>query len=923
MEVTEIINRVNAKVEVPDWLKTNAVAEHQEFGRGTVLAVFGENAIVNFGGKRKSVSTNSLAQAVDLVIEQDSLNSHANIDVSAYRQIVKELGDAVSLVEVEPPEQGRLLDPPDDLNPDLRNALGAAGISRLFSHQIEGLQGLRAGLDIAPATPTASGKTLTFNVGIFEGLLNNPGSTAMYLFPLKALATDQVGKLNEIANGLPSSIRPRIGVITGDVKTHERERLFRPRHPEILAFSPDVLHHQLYKIKKVDEWQQWRLFLRGLRYVVIDEAHTYVGAFGANFANLIRRLMLAVDTCGGDSSKLQFVFATATVGNIEEMCLKFSGRTADRLKIIDKSGAGSKGRTTVCLSPAFQPLKDAAEIVHSWLKYGVSGIVFTNSRNEAKSLHGMLRRDLGIRIAQVAAYYGGLQERQRDEVVSGIRNGKIKIVISTSALEAGLDLPALDACLTVGFAGSLMSHRQRIGRAGRANPGLVMFLPSDKRPLDGFYGKKPKSLIYGQVESAQFNPYYPSILSKHLLCAAAESGVPITAVADYFGEPAIPVLDAMLSQKVRQLNLFDGRFTATGYPHFGVNLRGAAADTVKLIDADTDETIEEMDVATAYKEAHQDAIYSAYVSGQIQRYKCIEFDTKKRTAKMQRWRDDRMSTYAIGKTTVNMQSKLASPVVFDTEIDGGRLRLTLGWGRIVRSVFGYRLTMKDVVNQCRNRSCQNFNVDLSDRICPVCQRGTRTSEKNKVVDTVQFDKPLSVSHEAPIVKIEINPAFRDAIADYVEALKQEITIKHPGNDYPSEVETLWTAKPEFVALHSIAHQLGIALPMLVLASQYDIDALIVDGDEDTNPGLCPTIGYLFDTVEGGNGASEDLFHRFRDFAVQAKKLAESCDCSYGCPKCLLVGNCSQYNQGLSKQLGLYTLGTIQLNEIIGGEDSDD
>jgi len=281
-----------------------------------------------------------------------------------FRALAHELSSICTRVEVSDGQPGILHPLPMDLPPALTQALNRIGITNLYSHQIEALEILRSGLDLSIVTPTASGKTLCYNIPVLESCLNQPQTTALYIFPLKALALDQMRKLEHIVSVLPSTHLVRIGLMTGDTPKDERLRLFIPQPPNILAVSPDLLHHYLYNLRRREDGETWRQFLRRLSWVVIDEAHTYVGAFGAHFANLMRRLRVAVDRVGGNSNSIQFICSSATIGNPEEMALRFSGRTmtSERLRLIQRSGANTEGRTFLSLAPSSVANPDACKI---------------------------------------------------------------------------------------------------------------------------------------------------------------------------------------------------------------------------------------------------------------------------------------------------------------------------------------------------------------------------------------------------------------------------------------------------------------------------------------------------------------------------------------------------------------------------------
>ena len=798
---------------------------------------------------------------------------------------------------------------PTDLPLALQTALNRIGITSLYSHQVEALACLRAGKDLSIATPTASGKTLCYNPAVFESCLSDRQTTALYLFPLKALALDQMKKLEQIVAALPPDQRPKLGRITGDVPIAERKKLFAPHPPQILAVSPDVLHYQLYNTKRGQN-ESWREFLRHLKWVVIDESHTYVGAFGAHFANLMRRLRMAIDSLGGNSDGVQYVFSSATIGNPQEMAYCFSGReaTPEQLHAITRSGAQFAGRTTLCLAPSNAANPDACKIVLAWLRHGLSGIVFCNSRASVKYLLKLIQETSqrqGEDVAKkVAVFYASMPQERRREIIQKLGLGDIKVILSTSALEAGIDLPELDCCLLRGYPGSLMSLRQRIGRAGRQKPGLAIFLPVVQNALDYYYGKYPDRLLHGEVESASFNPDYPLILGKHLRCGCYESGVPLAELSDRFGSTAPDIADRLLQQQ--SLFLRAGQLGSRQYPHREVNLRGGegGGSSVELLDKQSGESFEEMPLYMAHGEVFPGAIYmSQDAPGSLVMYRSESLDIKNGKAVLVRYSEDPNAfTKAAHDTNVSVLQRLVEPIIIPTKIKDGRLRLSLALGKITSSVTGYKLSTRQYEQTCTNTECGKYHKPLKAQSCPSCRRPTRLAAITTVKEEVVFEQPYQVEYEAPVFSVEMNEGVIKALQIQATRIRQELRKTYDDN-IPPELVTLWENPPEFVALHSIEHQIAAALPLLVLSSSRDVSGMVLRTNERT-------IGYFFDVCEGGNGAAEAIFKKFSQFAAKAKSLAETCDCESGCPRCLIHHGCPHQNGGLHKGLGLFLLDAI-------------
>jgi DEAD/DEAH box helicase domain-containing protein len=733
----------------------------------------------------------------------------------------------------------------------------------------------------------------------------------LYIFPLKALALDQIRKLHHLVRAIPGS-RIKIGLMTGDTPKEERTKLFIPHPPNILAVSPDLLHHFLYNVRRRESGQGWRLFLRQLRYVVIDESHSYLGAFGAHFANLMRRLQLAVDAVGGNSDSLQFICSSATIGNPQEMALRLGGRTdqPQRLHLIESSGANSAGRTLLCLAPSSAANVDACKIILSWLQHDLSGIVFCNSRAAVKGLMGLIQREtqrqgFSSRASSVAVFYSSLTSDRRQEIIQKLRTGEIKVIVSTSSLEAGIDLPELDCCLLRGFPGSLMSFWQRVGRAGRKQHGLVIYLPLAQKPIDVYYAKNPEQLLSKQVESAAFNPDYPIILGKHLECGCVESAVSLQELNRRFGYVALAVADSLLQQNKLYLSN-NGKLWGKGYPHKDVNIRSTLNTQIKLVDKHTGETIESTSLPLAHREVFPKAIYMVQdEGGELVAYQSVSLDADRGEAVLEYLgKDTDLFTEAESELDIQELSRLTKQKVISTNIKDGRLRLTLVWGEITTAVTGYKLMKRTYGMTCKNQNCANYKKSLENKTCPCCRQRLYPAEVNQLQSEVAFNEPLVTKYQAPCVRVEINEALQQALSVQVNQYKKEIAAAfNDFGDIPEQFKALWTSHPDFVALHSIQHQIIKAVSLVVLSSSLDVDGMVMPHEGGTK-------GYFFDTCDGGNGAAEAIFSDLPKFATKAYTLADQCNCEAGCPRCLHSCGCPQHNAGLHKGLGLFLLSSI-------------
>ena len=922
--------------EPPEWLTPGKHVYSPEYGVGEVMAILGKRLIIQFVEEVKptqfkdwedALNKGSIKASNALLVSSTTNITETNTQATTISQqiqqiphldfqaIAQEFAATIMAVDIKNANQGISHPLPNKLPPSLRIALERIGISSIFEHQLEALTKLDAGFDLSITTPTASGKTLCFNLPIISSCLQNPQTTALYIFPLKALAQDQMRKLHRLVKAIPGS-GIKIALMTGDTPKHERQQLFIPNPPNILAVSPDLLHHYLYNVRRREEGEGWRLFLKQLRWVVIDESHTYVGAFGAHFANLMRRLQLAVDTVGGNSQNLQFICSSATIGNPQEMALRFSGRThqPERLHLIARSGAPSAGRSLLSLAPNSAANVEACKIVIAWLQHDLSGIVFCNSRAAVKGLLGLIQREtqrqgLSYLASKVAIFYSSLTSDRRREIIQKLQTGKVKVIIATSSLEAGIDLPELDCCLIRGFPGSLMSFWQRVGRAGRKKHGLVMYLPLGQNPIDVYYAQHPEQLLSSEMECASFNPDYPTILGKHLECGCIESSLSLRELNSRFGNIAGKIADSLLQQNKLALSN-KGKLWGRGYPHKDVNLRSSTQTTIALIDKHTGQTLEKMSLPLAHREVFPQAIYFLQdEDGEIIAYRCESLDEVRQEAKLAFLaKNTDLYTEAESELDTKPLTKLAPSQIIPTHIKEGRLRLTLVWGEITNSVTGYRLMKRTYGRTCKNQSCSNYKKPLEGKTCPQCKRPLYSAEVTNLQSEVAFEQPYITKYQAPCVKVELNEGLQTAIATEVNRCKKEL-IEYYGeyHEIPEQLKALWTSAPDFTALHSMQHQIVKAVPLVVLSSSLDVDAIVMEKQGKTT-------GYFYDTTEGGNGAAEAIFHQLSRFAAKAYALAIECDCQGGCPRCLHSPGCPQKNLGLHKDVGLFVLDAISQNE---------
>jgi DEAD/DEAH box helicase domain-containing protein len=478
----------------------------------------------------------------------------------------------------------------------LTQALFADGQRELYTHQVTGINRIRGGEDVLVATPTASGKSLIYTIPVLETMLGGPDKTALYLFPLKALARDQLRALTEINQRLPDSAKFSAAVCDGDTSSYMRRKL-RDHPPNILLSNPDMLHLSL-----LGYHERWASVFKGLTHIVIDEVHTYRGVFGSHMAWVLRRLRRI---CGLYGSNPQFLLFSATVGNPEELGQRLTGKT---IPVIKESGAPVAPKHFVFFDPQEGAAMAASNMLESAMKRGLRSICYTGSRKLAELVALYTKDRLGELQPRLMAYRAGFLPEERREIEAKMANGELLGVVSTSALELGIDIGNLDVCILLGYPGSVMSTWQRGGRVGRRQQESLIILIGQEDALDQYFMHNPADFFNRKVEPAVLNPENDQLSAKHLLCAAAEAGL-------VKGEPllAIPAVQQQVEEMVLRGELLENlagtRYvTSRKYPHRLVDLRGSGKPYV-IWKQQGQERLGEIDSGRAFAECHPGALY--------------------------------------------------------------------------------------------------------------------------------------------------------------------------------------------------------------------------------------------------------------------------------------------------------------------------
>jgi DEAD/DEAH box helicase domain-containing protein len=495
-------------------------------------------------------------------------------------------------VEVVPTRRARHADPDPPLPRAIQERLSAGGVDRLYTHQAEALHEARAGRDVLVVTGTASGKSLAYQLPVLETLLADPEARALFLFPTKALEQDQWKSLQQL---IPEGSGIRAEILDGDTPAHRRAQL-REQVPHILISNPDILHLSL-----LPHHAAWKTFWERLRFIVLDELHTYKGVFGSHIAHVLRRLHRVTAFYG---SRPRFVACSATISNPAE----FAGAlTAREFVQIDDDGSPARGKRFVFVNPTGSPYGEATDLLLHCIQGGLKTIAFAKARKIAELITLWAHQAAPHLREKIRAYRAGYRPEERRAIERGLFHEKLFGVVSTSALELGIDVGGLDACLLVGYPGSIASTWQRGGRVGRASQEALIILIALPDALDQYFMRHPRDLFARSPEAAVIDPGNRRILSDHLVAAAAE--LPLRpGDAAWYG-PDIADRIAELAAAGRLMQSADGSewYARRRSPAREISIRGIG-EAFAILD-EAGKTIGSVDGFRAVHECHPGAVY--------------------------------------------------------------------------------------------------------------------------------------------------------------------------------------------------------------------------------------------------------------------------------------------------------------------------
>jgi len=722
---------------------------------------------------------------------------------------------------------------PSSLDPRIVESLKDRGVAQLYSHQARAFEVAAKGEHLVVVTPTASGKTLCYNLPVLQALVQQPDARVLYLFPTKALAQDQLAELTELAKTLPDM---RMFTYDGDTPQDAR-RAVRSRANLVLS-NPDMLHSGI-----LPHHTKWVNLFQNLRYVVIDELHAYRGVFGSHLANVLRRLKRI---CRHYGSRPQFIMASATIANPRELAERLTGETVSELS---ESGAPRGEKTFVCYNPpVVNPelgirapyLGEAAKLAARFLRKRIATIVFAQSRLATEVLLSTIKKavedktgDSGI----VRGYRGGYLPLRRREVEQGLRAGEVLGVVATSALELGIDIGHLDAAVLAGYPGTIASMWQQAGRAGRRTGESVAVLVATSAPMDQYLVSHPEYLFGASPEHARINPENPFILVNHLKCGAFE--LPF-AEGEAFGDDVSRHLAVLEEEGLLHRAGGSYHWTSETYPADHLSLRTVTSDNFLVIDTtarDAKQTkrrqiIAEVDWKSAFAMIYPKAIYMVESEPfEVQELHYREDEEK--VAYVKRVAVDYF-TDAISAKGVWILQRLARQ-------ESAGLVAEQGEVLVAEKVVGFKKIKLGTLE-----NVGSGKVELPQ------QEMQTTSVR------LTFD---------PALLARISPS-REEIVDGLRALTY----------------LLHHLAPIFLLcdVRDVGAWLGDGAPAEtgVVATRESTRARLLRAEEFT-----PTI-HLYDNQPGGIGLAERIFEVLSALLARGLETLESCACKSGCPSCV-------------------------------------
>jgi DEAD/DEAH box helicase domain-containing protein len=753
----------------------------------------------------------SLHTPIDLVERPDTPDMH----VTAVRRL--------------PPVAAQFAPFPAALDTRLQRALESRGISQLYTHQAETIDHALAGRNAVVITPTASGKTLCYNAPVLHAILQDPSARALYLFPTKALAQDQLAELQAMCETLEASAGESIGVFTYDGDTpQDARRTIRGRAHLVLS-NPDMLHSGI-----LPHHPRWAKLFENLRYVIIDELHAYRGVFGSHLCNVLRRLRRV---CRHYGSQPVFLCSSATIANPKELAERL---TEQPFELVDRSGAPRGEKFFVFVNPPVvnhqlgirrSYLGETRRIAAEFLKRNLQLIVFAQSRLSTEILTTYLKDDFeGVPGApeRIRGYRGGYLPNRRREIEKGLREGAVRAVVSTNALELGIDIGALDVSIMAGYPGTIAATWQRAGRAGRRASRSAAVMVASSAPIDQFVVRNPAYFFDASPERALIDPDNLHILVDHIKCGAFE--LPFT-TREEFGRHSLQEILGLLAEQglVHRAGGADDldapetdaqwTWTNESYPADAVSLRSVSSDNFVIVDTTRDtRVIGETDFTSGPSTLHPKAIY--IVEGKLYQVEKLDFEGRKAFV---REIDCDYYTTAISYAKVTIIDTFAEDAL-----------RSHGEVHVVSRVVGFK----------KIKFYTNENIGSGELDLPEQQMHTTS---------YWLTVPASLMAVLPYASDD----RRDGVVGLAFAMRQVAQL----------------------LLMCDGHDIGISID-----SEDVVEAGVTAASKAQKI-------FIYDNYPGGIGFSEPLFRMHDELLEATRRLIAECECENGCPGCVgPIGN---------------------------------
>ena len=762
----------------------------------------------------------------------------------------------ITNVHVRPTEPASYQDWPEALDRRIVDALQQRGVEQLYSHQAQAVESALSGQDTVIVTPTASGKTMCYNLPVLQSILAERSSRALYMFPTKALAQDQLAELMELDKIIGSDI----GVFTYDGDTPSDARRAVRGRGHIVITNPDMLHTGI-----LPHHTRWARFFSDLKYVVLDELHTYRGVFGSHIANVLRRLQRI---CRFHGSNPVFILCSATIANPAEHAKNLTGRETH---LVNRSGAPSGKKTVLFYNPPIVSkelgirrsyLSVTRRIASTFLREKVRTIIFASSRLNVEVLTRYLKDRLERTFedeGKIRGYRGGYLPSVRREIERGLRNDQVLGVISTNALELGIDIGSLELAVLSGYPGTIASTWQQAGRAGRRHGESAVIMVGRSDPLDQFLMQNPNYFFETTPEHARVNPDNLSILLSHLKCACFE--IPM-ALDEKFGENEVrELLDYLAESGVLYEAAGQYHWSDQTYPADQISLRTASPENFVVMNLDDNERVmAEVDWHSAPSTVYEDAIY--LIEGRSFHVKRLDYDQRRVYVKEV---DVDYYTDAITNTSVDILDGFQREELSNVSYEHGEVHVA--W-----RVSGFKKIKFDT----------RENVGFGDVFLP-------DHEMHTTSFWVTFNETFL--NRLPYTKADLVDAISGLghVLQHVAPLYLMCDVRDLDRcvgDRAAQVIDLGEGRVDGrVHVTETGEEPEISQESWMRLELDETEAKGTGRVSTSDQPFEPTL-FLYDNFPGGVGFSPQIFDRFPELLSHADRLLRECECEAGCPSCV-------------------------------------